>query len=135
MAKTFPVWMLVALIFIIAVGNAIADYWHLYFYLRWLDIPMHIMGGLWVSLFALVGYYTFFAGKPKDRSSFFVIAFAIAAGLTIGLGWEIFEFEVDKHIAASGIDLGDTLKDLVDDFIGACIGAAIFLKRGYNVLI
>ncbi len=93
---------------------------------------MHILGGLWVGLFSLVSYYSLFSGKSKERSTIFVVTFAIAATLLVGVGWEIFEFEVDKHIAASGIDLGDTLHDLVNDFIGACIAAMIFVRKGYN---
>lgn len=132
MNKRFPITVIPVLIVVIAIANAVADYWHLYFYIWWLDIPMHILGGLWVALTSLVLYYAFPESKEKDRSLIFVYALAIASVLAIGLIWEIYEFSVDHMFSLALNKVGDTLKDLGDDFIGGVIGAALFIIRGYN---
>jgi hypothetical protein len=132
MNKRFPVVIIPILIIFIAIANATADYWHLYFYIWWLDIPMHILGGFWVALTSLVFYYAFPEGKEKERSVIFVYALAIASVLTIGLMWEIYEFSVDSMFSLALNQVGDTLKDLSDDFVGGVIGATLFIWRGYN---
>ena len=132
MNKRFPIVVIPVLIACLFVANAIADYWHLYFYIWWLDIPMHILGGFWVALTSLVLYYTFSGHKEKDRSVIFVWSLAIASALSIGLIWEIYEFSVDKIFSAFDVKVADTLKDLGDDFIGGVLGAALFIIRGYN---
>ena len=93
---------------------------------------MHIMGGLWVALMSLVIYYHTDYFKRKDRSVAFVISFALATTMIIGLFWEVFEFSVEHFVKLNDNGLLDTLKDLVDDLIGASIATAIFIKRGYN---
>ncbi len=128
-------WALVYLIFFIWGVNTIADQTHLYYLLWWFDIPMHIMGGLWVALMSLVIYYHSPHFKRKDRSVAFVISFALASTMVIGLFWEVFEFSVEHFVKLNDNGLLDTLKDLVDDLIGAALATAIFIKRGYNKLI
>ncbi len=132
MNKHFPILVIPLLIVFICIANAIADYWHLYFYIWWLDIPMHMLGGFWVALTSLVLYYTFPEGKEKDRSMIFVYTLAIASALTIGLMWEIYEFSVDNIFSLALNKVGDTLKDLGDDFIGGVICATLFVMKGYN---
>ena len=123
---------LVYFIFFIWGINTIADQTHLYYLLWWFDIPMHIMGGLWVALMSLVIYYHTSYFKRKDRSVSFVISFALASTMIIGLFWEVFEFSVEHFVKLNDNGLLDTLKDLVDDLIGASLATAIFIKRGYN---
>jgi hypothetical protein len=132
MNKRFPPSVILTLIIFICIVNAIADYWHLYFYIWWLDIPMHILGGLWVALTSLAMYYAFPERNEKDCSSMFVYALAVASALLIGLVWEVFEFSVDSILSSFVTRPADILKDLGDDLIGALIGALLFLIRGYN---
>lgn len=124
------------LIGFIAVVNGAAVYWHLYFYVWWLDIPMHMLGGMWVALFALSSYYRLTNVSTKDTSPLFVFAFAIAITMIVGLSWELFEFSAQTFIERAHVfDIGDTLSDLVNDFIGALIASFVFVRMGYNKLI
>lgn len=132
MTRRFPQWILVALIFFIFLAQIIVDYWHLYFFIWWLDIPMHILGGFWVALFMLVSYYASPRIKEKNHSTAFVIAFAVAVTLSVGLFWEIYEFGVSHAVGDSGSGLADTLKDLTDDLIGALLAAWLFIRFEYN---
>lgn len=133
MERYFPRRVLAAFILLIALANGAILYWHLYFHIWWLDIPMHLIGGLWVSLFVLSWYYRTRHFDPKVPYPFFVFALAIAATMSIGLFWELFEFSVDEIVVTFPThSLFDTLLDLVMDFLGAVIGAGIFIRGGYN---
>ena len=121
------------LLLFIATINAIANYWHLYFHLPWLDIPMHVLGGLWVAFFSLAWYYHTPLIHPKDRSTLFVIMFATSTTMIIGLCWELFEFSAQTLIERADVhNLGDTLFDLVNDLVGALLATALFIRMGYN---
>lgn len=132
MPRHLPLSSLVLLIFFILVIQVVAVYWHLYFYIWWLDIPVHILGGLWVALFGLATYFSSSLWEDEKHFSAFVIVFAVAITMTIGLGWEIYEFAVEHAVGDSGTGLADSLKDLTDDLIGALLGALVFIRGGYN---
>lgn len=132
MVRQFPTSVLLSIIVLIALTNAAAFYWHLYFYYPWLDIPLHFFGGLWVALYALAWYYGTSWLKEKDETVAFVFAYAISATLLVGLGWELFEFSLETIVAFSEHDLGDTLLDLVMDTLGALVAGAVFVRKGYN---
>ena len=136
MQKHFPIATILMLIGFIAVVNGAAVYWHLYFYVWWLDIPMHMLGGTWVALFTLSSYYRFPNASTKDTSPLFVFAFGVAITMIVGLSWELFEFSAQTFIERAQVfNIGDTLSDLVNDFIGAMIASFVFVRMGYNKLI
>jgi hypothetical protein len=132
MNKRFPSSVILTLIIFIFIVNAVADYWHLYFYIWWLDIPMHILGGFWVALTSLAIYYALPERREKDCSSMFVYALSIASALLIGLIWEVFEFSVDIILSSFVTKSADILKDLGDDLVGGLLGAVLFITKGYN---
>ncbi len=133
MQKYFPATYLLSLILLIAILNGAAVYWHLYFHIWWLDIPMHLLGGLWVGLFGLSWYYRSRLPKTKDTTPLFVVVFAVALTMTVGLAWELFELSAQTFIERADVhDLGDTLADLVNDTLGALTAAYIFIRMGYN---
>ncbi|MDO8521082.1 MAG: hypothetical protein Q7S52_03125 [bacterium] len=131
MTRPFSPRVLVALIFFILLVQSAALYWHLHFRFWWMDIPLHILGGMWIALFALSLYYAHFWVREKDHSRVFVVVFAVALTFSIGLLWEIYEFGVDRVVGDSGIGLADTLMDLVDDLVGALLGALVFIRGHY----
>ena len=132
MLRYFPPRVLVTLIFTIFFLQVAATYWHLFFYIWWLDIPMHILGGLWIALFALASYYGSLAIKEKEYSQLFVTIFAVAMTLSIGLFWEIYEFGVDHAVGDTEVGLADALMDLTNDLVGALLAAWLFVRFGYN---
>lgn len=134
MMPRFPFWIIALLTLFLFAVQATATYWHLYFYIWWLDIPVHILGGLVVALFFLTTYYASFrvTRTEKEHSGAFAVVFAVAFVVIVGLFWEVYEFGVDRAIGDSGLDLLDTLKDLADDIVGALLAALIFIHFGYN---
>lgn len=131
MTRQFPPSVLVAIAFLILLVQFCALQWHLYFYYWWLDIPLHMIGGLWVTLFGLMLYYRLPRTAIADHPEF-VIIFAVAVSLALGLFWEIYEFAVDHAVGDSGHGLSDTLFDLVNDLFGAIVAAGIFIRGRYH---
>lgn len=84
---------------------------------RWLDIPMHILGGfLFASLFLNI--------ISDKYINFKNILYFV---LFIGISWEIFEYTLDIINLTSFPGWLDTFKDLLDDIIGAYL-AFVFYK-------
>lgn len=132
MTKPFPYWLIAALVMAIAIVQVTADHWHLYFYIWWLDIPVHMTGGFWIGITSLVLYFHTRHAQRKDRTAKFSFIVALTAAFAIGASWEVFEYVVDRSLADGGIDLVDSLSDIVNDGIGASLATAFFLRRGYN---
>ena len=97
-----------------------------YYSVWWLDIPMHIAGGIWVA-----SAFIYIARTTKDLlPANSVAAFINCLGVValIGILWEFYELLADVYVfhkypllAAPGILHFDTLKDLFDDLIGGTI--------------
>lgn len=85
-----------------------------YMTIPWWDVPLHVLGGFWLALFAMwVGRFV------RKRVSFMQ---CIAFVLFVGVSWEI--FEVIVHIGGSVFMSYrvDTVKDLLDDCMGGILG-------------
>lgn len=132
MNKKFPFWVLALIICVIGIVNGAADYWHLYFYYRWLDIPMHLVGGMWVGLSALAIYYFTSFVAEKSHAISRVLWIAVSSALIIGIGWEAFEWGVDQMTGLKHVDVIDTLSDIMNDVIGTLVAGVIFIRKGYN---
>lgn len=130
--RTLPNY-LAALIVLIGVSHSIVLFRHLQFTYPWVDIPLHLVGGLWVGLFTLWLYYSDRTRFPeKDRTRSFVFTIALVSSMTVGAAWEIFEYVVNLLTVGEFYDIMDMLGDLLNDAIGALSGAVFFMKRGYN---
>lgn len=93
---------------------------------------MHLVGGLWVGLTALVIYFFTSFVLEKKHSTNAVFLISLCSALVIGIGWEAFEWGVDQVTGLKHVDLIDTLSDIMNDAIGAVVAAVIFLRKGYN---
>lgn len=86
----------------------------LYWHHRWLDIPVHIVGG------AAAGSFLLAFGTTRRTSTYFICMLAVF------VGWEVFEYF--GHISTGQPDYWiDTAKDVVDGLIGSCV--TFFLAR------
>lgn len=132
MNKHFPVWILALLVLLIFGFNLFATYWHLYFLIWWLDIPVHMFGGACIALIALSFYFRPTSLGFQKYSSLSMFVYAITATLILGLGWEVYEFVFDRAMSVNDLQLGDTIKDICDDLFGAGVATLLFIKKGYN---
>lgn len=123
--------LLVITTLLIMLGHALGlkELVNLYQRVPYYDLPMHFLGGIWVGLIVIAFWGRFFEPLNFERS--FGNALKIAGiVLTVGLLWELFEFSLYSLHAQFGIggyenmELGDTLKDLILDWLG---GIAVFL--------
>lgn len=122
---------LTAILYVIAVLNFTANYFHLYFILWWFDILMHFLGGFWLGGMALWLYFwnnrvnVKFSALSQSRKIFFYFA----AVMAVSLVWELFEFSLDTFIVSRANDIMDTLTDLFMDFLGAA-GIIFYVSYG-----
>lgn len=108
------------LLTIFAVSHFIFEPTYLYYELRWLDIPMHIMGGFGVAslIAAILSYF------EKDVSFWRLFwVYTLAA-----LGWEAYEYANDLMNMAEWNGWFDTIKDYINGLIGVSI-AYLFIRK------
>lgn len=100
-----------------------------YFYIWWLDILLHFLGGLWVGILAL-----YFLNK-RELSGIFLLWFILGVAALIGIFWEFLEFGLNQvweslgKLAFFQPSLEDTLADLLADLLGG-LGAFFLFRRG-----
>lgn len=101
---------------------ALRGFW--YWHHRWLDIPMHMLGG------AAVGSFLMAFGTARRTRTYFFWIFAIA------IGWEIFEYIFGISTQLGTVTMRaywmDTIKDILDDFIGSCVPFVLARKTSWR---
>jgi hypothetical protein len=96
------------------------------------DIPMHIMGGMFLGL--LFGALFFKKLLFLDtRDSLVIILLCV---FIVGLGWEFFEYGV-QYFLKGGLQLAripDSIKDMFMDILGGGFSSIFVLKavKRYN---
>jgi hypothetical protein len=108
------------LLTVFAVSYFIFEPTHLYYELKWLDIPMHIMGGFGVASLtaAVLSYF--------DKSVSFwglFIAYTVFA-----IAWELYEYIEDAAHMEIWNGWFDTSKDYINGLIGVGI-AYLFIRK------
>jgi len=104
----------------IALSHNLALKFFLYWKYPWLDIPMHMLGGMSVAFG--IAILPFFGIHLKARYRTFV---AYLCGVFfVGLIWEVFEI-VSGAAVYDEYYIADTIKDFCMDLIGGAVGYAI----------
>jgi hypothetical protein len=115
-----------ALVVFIWIVNTLANKFYWYSAMWYFDIPMHIMGGIFLGL--LFGALFFKKLLLLDtRDSLVVVLLGV---LIVGLGWEFFEYIV-QALSRGGLQIAnipDSIKDMVMDMTGGGL-ASIFVLR------
>jgi len=128
-------WVIAMLGLFLAVMNGVAIYFHFFYFYWWFDIPMHVIGGLWLAFLALAYYYSPRFSEPKQHGDPSVLIIGVLFAFVVGLSWELFEFSLDKFIAFAPHNMSDTLNDLLNDMIGAVFASEIFVTEKFNRLL
>ena len=127
-SRPFP-RSLIALIVFIAIVNIVAIQYFWYWRMRWLDMPMHFLGGVWLA--GTILWFRFFSHPlletPKNFSR--VLFWGILGAFVIGLGWEVYESAVSLVTIGKINAIRDSLSDLCFDMIGGFVGAVIVWFR------
>jgi hypothetical protein len=125
--------MILSLLAIFTV-HALALSFKWYYSVWWLDIPMHIMGGIWV---ASAFFYTARMRNILPANTAAAVIFCLGVVALVGVLWEFYEFLADIYVfhkytplAAPGVLHFDTLKDLFDDLVGGSLALlALFIRK------
>lgn len=121
---------------VIAAAHLVFSIFYLYWTMRWIDIPMHFLAGVWVG--AAAGSFLLH-GAPdfakEKRHVLFHILFITGAAFFVGVFWEFFEFFLSTYIAKDPrvVSMGnlytDTLFDLTMDFLGSAVAVFLFALK------
>ena len=127
---------LVTLLFFIAAIYIVGNLDFLFLEIWWFDIPMHFLGGVFLGLLFLLYFKKYFSNFDREKI-FIQIIIILGFVLTIGVGWEIFEFLLEQVSILKDMDLmrmtvGDTLKDLAMDSLGGIFIAVIYGAKAKN---
>jgi len=112
-----------------AIFIAVVHFISLKFYLYWttpIDILMHIMGGALVSAIGLWAIYFFNKKSFLLGGSKRIFLLSVTIAFVIGILWEIFELRFGL-ISHDFIDRIDSIKDILNDIIGALITGSYFI--------
>lgn len=102
--------------------DAIAQVNFYYWTFWWYDIMMHFLGGFVVSGFGLWVYIRL--ASPTRMSLRRALLLSIGIGMSIGIGWELFEYFNGMYADQPGI-VADTTIDLLMDCFGSVISGLV----------
>jgi hypothetical protein len=119
-SRQFPIFLLVLIVFI-AIVNWMAEVYYWYWRMRWFDMPMHFLGGVWLAWTALWWWYTRRGRVMADFKGIFAVSLVSALG--VGLLWEAFQAGLGIETAGHASRLSGTLIDLLFDILGGSFAA------------
>jgi hypothetical protein len=103
---------------VLAAVHIAALHFYLYWHYLWLDIPMHILGGICVALgFSVLPLFRVRLGG-WSRTVYGYLGFVIV----IGLLWELFEYQAGVSLAGESSFVLDTSLDMIFDVFGGYLG-------------
>jgi hypothetical protein len=117
------IWVLVLL-------HMFAQYHYLYWQFRWLDMPMHFFGGVWVGFAVLwLWHYSGLIDASKSSRGM-TYSVALVGGVLFGVVWEVCDYlvwTVGAGVLPAQYYL-DTVGDLLMDIIGVHVAYAFFTR-------
>ena len=108
------------LLVLFSISYFVFDPSHLYYELKWLDIPMHILGGFGVAF--LVSALLKYSGRSV---SFWKILIAYTV---VAVVWEAYEYVHSLTTDALWSGWFDTVKDYIDGLIGMSLAYRLLKK-------
>lgn len=127
--KNYPK-TLIAILFLLAILNALAVVFSWYWRIPWLDMLTHTLGGVFIG-----GSFLWFVWTKKHSHKIHTIILqVILATILIGLLWEIFEFITDYIFKANSYDIVDGTSDLIFDILGGIIASVFFINKNNNLI-
>jgi hypothetical protein len=111
---------LIYLAALLSLSVFVFDPTHLYYELPWLDIPMHVMGGIGTaSLFIAINLYR----KKKIKLAHLMLFYMVVA-----ISWELYELANDIMNLSPWNGWTDTVSDIINGALGSLFAFFIFKK-------
>lgn len=98
--------------------------YYLYWTVWWYDVMLHFLGGIIIGAVLVWILARFF---PQSMSLRRMLTVVVMTALTIGLGWELFEYSAGM-MGGGGNLIKDTIIDLCMDVLGS-IAAYLIVYR------
>jgi hypothetical protein len=115
---------------LVAIFNYLGTNYYFYITYDWYDIPMHILGGLWVSLFTIFLYTLYYKNTLIKENRKRILSIVCIALLFMTISWEMFEIISKITLPSDGaLYWIDTIKDITDGYIGGMIGYFFYIKK------
>ena len=120
----------------ILITHTYLDINDIYQAVRWIDIPMHFLGGIAIG----ISYFLFLRFLQRNNylgsmHNLVFFVFVISLVSLTALGWEFFEFFLDllypmkEGLGTSQPTVQDTMTDLLIGLTGGFIGYLLTLKH------
>ncbi len=116
------------LILFIFVVNLIALKLYWYSLIWYFDMPMHFLGGAWLSFTTI----WLFKISNFDKKTIWTVFFWV---ILVGAGWEMFEFVVDHRVGTGGFNIIDTLSDICFDLAGGFVALLYHFRKSASIVI
>ncbi|MCD5382426.1 MAG: hypothetical protein LR017_03925 [Candidatus Pacebacteria bacterium] len=113
-------WFLFTTVLVMGVVHIVSLELYLYWRFPWLDIPMHLLGGVAVAL-ALLLLLQWIPRMPRRYLALFPIVMGV---LVVGLVWEVFEIWAGIPLIEPGFER-DMLLDICMDIVGGAVGYVV----------
>ena len=108
------------LLMIFALSHFVFEPANLYYELKWLDIPMHIMGGFGIA--SIVAAILSHNEKPVS------FVFLFVTYMVVALMWEVYEYLQGLVDYNTALGWTDTIKDYINGLIGTSL-AYLFIRK------
>ncbi|MEX2010328.1 MAG: hypothetical protein WD874_00790 [Parcubacteria group bacterium] len=108
--------------------HLVGSFFYLYWSIGWYDTLAHLIGGVFVGLFALWVFWDsglWNKQRPSQTSAFLT---AVLVTVVVGVGWEIFEYVYGLTQSTEGYGL-DTVTDLIADIVGGTLAGIWGTKK------
>lgn len=128
-------YILIFLFVFLLAFHIISVIFSLYWLIRWIDIPMHLLGGIWLAMLSIWIFYV--SGRFSLPRKSYLLSLILILGLVAlgGILWEFFEFSFDfvSHKKWSvQFGLIDTISDLFFDLLGGLCVYFLFINKNKN---
>lgn len=120
MRTTLYTTLFLASLATLALVNSLAITFSLYWRYLWLDIPMHVLGGVTVAL----GVFFLSCVWNRVRERCLRLAPVLVCVLFVGLAWEVYEYIIGIPLIETHYTT-DLITDLVMDILGGAIGYGV----------
>lgn len=111
----------ISALLVLAVVHIVAIELYLYWKFLWLDIPMHILGGVCVALaWSLLPLL-----RIRISARMQTLMWCLTAVFMVGVAWECFEYGAGISLVREENFIFDTIIDLVMDLTGGIIGYGV----------